>query len=172
MLVKKIYKRLLLEMIVNSKRSDRELAKALGVSQPTVTRARGWLEKNGFVREYTVIPEFEKIDLEIVAFTFIKIRPETKIDKVKEIRNRGKAFFEKHPNIVMALRGEGFGSDGIIVSLHEDYAEFVQFMRALKLETVNTEVEGSFLASLKDSGQYRYLTFRTLKEYLSKENNL
>ena len=170
-MLKDVYKRLLLEMIANCKRSDREFARALGVSQPTVTRARGWLEKNGFVREYTVIPEFSKIGLEIVAFTFIKIRPETKMDKVGEIRSRGKAFFEKHPNIVMALRGEGFSSDGIVVSLHRDYAEFVQFMRDLKLETVNTEVVGSFLASLKDVYQYRHLTFKTLKEYLAKEDN-
>ncbi|HEX69512.1 MAG TPA: Lrp/AsnC family transcriptional regulator, partial [Candidatus Bathyarchaeota archaeon] len=155
-MLKDVYKRLLLEMIANCKRSDRELARALGVSQPTVTRARGWLEKNGFVREYTVIPEFSKIGLEIVAFTFIKIRPETKMEKVEEIRSRGKAFFEKHPNIVMALRGEGFSSDGIVVSLHRDYAEFVQFMRDLKMETVNTDVMGSFLASLKYVYQYRH----------------
>jgi DNA-binding Lrp family transcriptional regulator len=81
--LKEIYKKVLLEMIENCKRSDRELAKNLGVSQPTVTRARKWLEKNGFIREYTLIPEFSKIDLEIVAFTFIKSRPETKIDKLK-----------------------------------------------------------------------------------------
>ncbi|MGQ9625030.1 MAG: Lrp/AsnC family transcriptional regulator [Candidatus Bathycorpusculaceae bacterium] len=169
--MKEIYKKVLLEMIDNCKRSDRELAKILGVSQPTVTRARRWLEKNGMIREYTLIPEFSKIDLEIVAFTFIKIRPETKVDKVNEIRRKSASFFEKHPNILMALRGEGLGSDGILISLHKNYAEFIQFMRELKMETANTEVVGSFLASLKDTNQYRYLTFKTLKEYLSKDND-
>ncbi|MEM3731355.1 MAG: Lrp/AsnC family transcriptional regulator [Candidatus Bathyarchaeia archaeon] len=168
--MKDIYTRLLMEMIADCKRSDRELAKALNVSQPTVTRARSWLEKNGYVREYTVIPEFSKIGLEIVAFTFIRVRPGTTIDKVAEIRSKAESFFEKHPNIVMALRGEGLGCDGIIVSLHKDYAEFIEYMRALKMETINTEVMGSFVASLKYAYQYKYLTFKTLKEYLSKEN--
>jgi DNA-binding Lrp family transcriptional regulator len=40
----------------NSRRSDRQLAKALGVSQPTVSRTLERLEKQGMIREYTVIP--------------------------------------------------------------------------------------------------------------------
>jgi len=35
--------RLLLELLKDSKRSDRELAKVLGVSQPTVSRTRSRL---------------------------------------------------------------------------------------------------------------------------------
>jgi DNA-binding Lrp family transcriptional regulator len=171
-MLKEIYKNLLIEMLDNCRRSDRELARALEVSQPTITRARSWLERNSFIREYTVIPEFSKINIEIVAFTFIKLRSETKMEKADEIKNRAKSFFKKHPNIVMALRGEGFGSDGILVSLHKDYAEFVQFIRELKMETVNTEVVGSFVASLKDTYRYRYLTFKTLKEYLAKEDGI
>lgn len=158
-------------MLVNCRRSDREFARALEVSQPTITRARSWLERNGFIREYTVIPEFSKINIEIVAFTFIKLRPKTSMEKRNEIKNRAKSFFEGHPNIVMALRGEGFGSDGVVVSLHKDYAGFVQFMRELKMTTVNTEVVGSFVASLKDTYRYRYLTFKTLKEYLAEEES-
>ncbi|MEM3725459.1 MAG: Lrp/AsnC family transcriptional regulator [Candidatus Bathyarchaeia archaeon] len=170
LLLKEIYKKVLLEMIDNCKRSDRELAKILGVSQPTVTRARRWLEKNGMIREYTLIPEFSRVGLEIVAFTLIKIRPETKMNKVNEIRKKAESFFGRHPNVVMALRGEGLGSDGVLLSLHKNYAEFIQFMRELKMETVNTEVVGSFLASLKDANQYRYLSFKTLKEYLTRED--
>ena len=169
--MKEIYKKVLLEMITNCKRSDRELAKILGVSQPTITRARLWLEKNGMIREYTLIPEFSRVGLEIVAFTLIKIRQETKVNKINEIREGAKSFFEKHPNIVMALRGEGLGSDGILVSLHKNYAEFIQFMRELKMETVNTEVVGSFLSSLKDANQYKYLTLKTLKEYLTRDDD-
>ena len=170
-MLKEIYKKVLLEMIDNCKRSDRELAKILGVSQPTITRSRRWLEKNGMIREYTLIPEFSRVGLEIVAFTLIKIRPETKVNKINEIKEGAKSFFEKHPNVLMALRGEGLGSDGVLVSLHKNYAEFIQFMRELKMKTVNTEVVGSFLASLKDANQYRYLTFKALKEYLSKDDD-
>jgi DNA-binding Lrp family transcriptional regulator len=39
----------LFELVKGARRSDRELARALRVSQPTVTRARTKLEKTGFV---------------------------------------------------------------------------------------------------------------------------
>jgi DNA-binding Lrp family transcriptional regulator len=36
---------LIVELMKNSKKSDRELARAIGVSQPTITRLRGRLER-------------------------------------------------------------------------------------------------------------------------------
>ena len=69
--LKSIDYKLLGELLKNSRRSDRELAKALGPSQPTVTRRRANIEKN-FIDGYTVIPKWEKIGFEIVAFTFVK----------------------------------------------------------------------------------------------------
>jgi DNA-binding Lrp family transcriptional regulator len=49
---------LLLELLKDSKRSDRELAKVLGVSQPTVSRMRSRLVKEGVIRDFTVVPDF------------------------------------------------------------------------------------------------------------------
>ena len=62
--MKKIMMRLLLELMKDSKRSDRELAKVLGVSQPTVSRMRSRLVKEGIIREFTVIPNFVKMGYE------------------------------------------------------------------------------------------------------------
>jgi DNA-binding Lrp family transcriptional regulator len=168
--VKDVYKKLLLEMLANSKRSDREFARALHVSQPTVTRARNWLEKNDFINEYTLIPDFSKIGLELVAFTFFKLSMGSTKERYEEVKKKAMSFLAKHPNIVMALRGEGMMCDGIIVSLHKDFAEFTQFMRELKTETVDTQVVGNFIASLQDENQYRDLTFRHIKEYLDNED--
>lgn len=168
--MKDVYKKLLLEMLANSKRSDRELAKVLHVSQPTITRARNWLEKSNFIKEYTVIPDFSKIGLELVAFTFAKLCIGSTKERYEELKKRAKSFLAKRPNVVMALRGEGMGCDGIIVSLHRDFAEFTQFMRELKTETVDTEVVGSFLASLQDGNLYWDLTFKHIKEYVDRED--
>jgi DNA-binding Lrp family transcriptional regulator len=63
--------KLLFELMKNARRSDRELAKALKISQPTVTRKRKMLEKDKLVREYTIIPDLEKIGYEFVALTFL-----------------------------------------------------------------------------------------------------
>jgi DNA-binding Lrp family transcriptional regulator len=166
--LKDVYKKLLLEMLANSKRSDRELAKVLHVSQPTITRARNWLEKSNFIREYTVMPDFSKIGLELVAFTFFKLTVGSTKEKYDEVRKKANSFLAEHSNIVMALRGEGMMCDGIIVTLHRDFAEFTHFIRELKTKTVDTEVVGNFLASLQDGDQYRDLTFRFIKEYIDK----
>jgi len=61
------------ELLKNAKRSDRALAKKLGVSQPTVTRRRAKVEKE-LVDGYTAIPRWHKLGYEILAFTFVKTR--------------------------------------------------------------------------------------------------
>ena len=63
--LKSIDYKLLWELLKNSRRSDRELAKALGTSQPTVTRRRVNIEKN-FIDGYTAIPKWEKIGFELL----------------------------------------------------------------------------------------------------------
>ena len=55
--LKRIELRLVAELMKNSRKSDRELAKILGISQPTVTRIRNKLEREGVIREYTAIPD-------------------------------------------------------------------------------------------------------------------
>jgi len=168
--MKDIYVKLLLEMMGQCKRSDRELAKSMRVSQPTVTRARRWLEANGYITEYTLIPDFAKIGLELVAFTLIKARVEGKTEKdQEESEKKTRVFLRSHSNVVMGLRGEGLGCDGMLVSLHKDFAEFTRFMRELKVETTGLEVVGNFLASLTDMNQYRQLTFKRVKDYVNAE---
>jgi DNA-binding Lrp family transcriptional regulator len=65
--------RLVSEMLKNSKKSDRELAGILGVSQPTVSRTRVRIE-NDYIKTYTIIPDFEKLGYQIMAFTFSKMK--------------------------------------------------------------------------------------------------
>jgi DNA-binding Lrp family transcriptional regulator len=86
--------KLLKELIRNSKRSDRELAKAVNLSQPTVTRLRKLADK--YVRSYTIVPEFGKIGYELLAFTFVKARTYEKT-KVEENIRLVKEWYKKHP---------------------------------------------------------------------------
>jgi len=58
------------ELLRNSKKSDRDIAKKLNISQPTVTRIRRKLETSGYISEYTIIPNFPKLGFEICAFIF------------------------------------------------------------------------------------------------------
>jgi DNA-binding Lrp family transcriptional regulator len=67
--LKDIDYKIISEHIKNSRISDRELAKKVGVSQPTITRKRTIYEKERLL-EYTSIPNFQKLGIEIMAFTF------------------------------------------------------------------------------------------------------
>ena len=75
---------LLLELLKDSKRSDRELAKVLGLSQPTVSRMRSRLVKEGVIKGFTVVPDFTKIGYEIMAITAIKM----KVSKMVELEKK------------------------------------------------------------------------------------
>ena len=63
---------LLLEYLKDSSRSDRELAKILGVSQPTISRMRAKLLKDGIIDHFSAIPDLTKIGYEILAISFVK----------------------------------------------------------------------------------------------------
>ena len=127
--LKPIDHRLLGELLKNSRRSDRELAKALGISQPTVTRRRAEIERK-FIDGYTAIPRWEKVGFEIVAFTFV--RHNVKYFKPKdreEAFGKVKEWMMKQPNVVLAISGQGMGWDGVFVSFHKSYSDFADFIR-------------------------------------------
>jgi len=126
--LKPIDYKLLFELMKDSHRSDRQLAKALGVSQPTVTRRRTMLEAN-LIEGYTITPTFGKIGFELAAFTFIKNKL-YKVGKEKEEALKTlKEWYLKQPSVVLVLDGRGMGWDSICVSLHKNYSDFAQFTR-------------------------------------------
>jgi DNA-binding Lrp family transcriptional regulator len=154
--------RVLKELIRNSKRSDREIAKAIGASQPTVTRTRKVLEK--YIRSYTIIPEFGEIGYEIVAFTFSKAKVYDRKEaeaKLPAISN----WYEKHHNVIFASDGEGLGKDGIMVSLHKNYSRYADFMRDYLANFADfvSDVQ-SFIVSLKSGSIMKYLDLRYLAD--------
>jgi DNA-binding Lrp family transcriptional regulator len=140
--------RLLKEMLKNSKRSDREIAKNLGVSQPTVTRTRARLEKE-YIKTYTVVPDFAKLGYQILAFTFIKMKTYPSTEEAEEIVKRATEWTNRHPNVIFAADGEGFGKDIIMISFHKNYALYSDFMRTFAMDWGEILGEfGSFLVSV------------------------
>ncbi len=131
---------LLYELMKDSKRSDRELAKVVGVSQPTITLMRKTLEKQEYIREYTVMPALEKLGFEVLALNFVKanITPEFK------------EWVSKNPKILFAGFGRGLdGNTLLLVSVHKNLTDFSQFTSEVeKLFGSNISLFKSFLSSL------------------------
>ena len=105
------------ELLKNSKVSDRELARKLGVSQPTITRRRAKLERIQVIREYTFIPDFPKLGYHILAITLLKYSPDLDMKQIQEIRKKAQALVKGAPlEMVMAERGSGLDYDGMVMS--------------------------------------------------------
>jgi len=81
-------KKILFELMKNARRSDRKLAKILGVSQPTVSRRRVFLERE-LIDGYTAIPKWKKIGYEILAITLIKAVGIFASKEYQDIRKQG-----------------------------------------------------------------------------------
>jgi DNA-binding Lrp family transcriptional regulator len=124
-MMKKRMLKLLFELMKNAKRSDREIAKIIGVSQPTITRMRQRLEKTAIV-DYTVIPDWTELGFEIMAFTFVKAKGSP------EVSEKAKNWAMKNPNVVFAAGGEGMGMDYAILSFHKNYSGFSNFIDDLR----------------------------------------
>jgi len=128
--LKPIDYKLLFELMKDSHRSDRQLAKALGVSQPTVTRRRAMLEKN-YIEGYTIIPKFGKIGFELAAFTFLKskLKQQTGQEKDKALKKLNE-WYMNQSNVLVVQDGRGMGWDAVCVSLHKSFSDFAEFIRA------------------------------------------
>ena len=122
--MKKRMLKLLLELMKDSKRSDREIAKVLGVSQPTVSRMRSRLVKEGVIKEFTAIPDFVKLGYEIMAISCIK----TKMAMITELEEKAEKWWKKYPNVIFVSRAQGMGKDGVLISLHKSYTDYSNFL--------------------------------------------
>lgn len=158
--------RLICELIRNSRRSDRELAKVIGVSQPTVSRNRERLEKEGVI-EYTSVPNLGKLGFEIMAITFgnwkLAQYPDTRVSAAKD-------FAQRHPNLIFLSSGRGLNSDRVAITVHKDYSDYTKFMSEIRSDWGEfMEVTGSFLISLSSDDPLRNITFKYLADCLEKE---
>ena len=128
--------KVLFALVRGAKKSDRELAKILKISQPTVTRKRANLEKEGYIKEYTAIPDIAKLGFDFVAVTFLSFaedRPEL-FDKARE-------WTKNRPCIIYAANGEGMAMNSVMISLHANYASYSKLI---------TELRRDWLPNLKD----------------------
>jgi DNA-binding Lrp family transcriptional regulator len=172
--MKEIELKLVSELMKNSRRSDRQLARAIGTSQPTVSRMLSRLEKEGVVKEYTIIPDFQKLGYALAAITLGRVKDEfRKPEVLDEIRREFiKNFNQTALEVILDERGRGMEYDGIIVSFHRSYSEYADFKRWMKqMPFIDASKLDSFLIDLNDKVHHRYLTFSYLAKHVTQTQN-
>ena len=158
---KELAQQLLRELLKNSKRSDRELAKVLKVSQPTITRTRRRLEQNGLIEDYTIVPNFRKMGFEILALTFVKMRPEILSPEVME---KARKYAAKFPNGIFVSIGEGLGMTAVIISFHRNYTDYHKHLNQMRVDWKEiTEDIRSFIISVGE-GEFKRFSLTYLKD--------
>ena len=158
---KELSEKLLREILKNSKRSDRELARILMVSQPTITRTRHKLEHDGLIQDYTIVPDFGKMGFEILAMTFVKMRSGALVPETIEM---AKEYAEKFPNAIFSSTGKGLGMDGVVISINRDYTDYHRHLNRLRVDWKDFLVDiQSFLVSLGE-GEFKRFSLTYLKD--------
>jgi DNA-binding Lrp family transcriptional regulator len=170
--MKDLERKLLSELLKNSRRSDRELAKAIGTSQPTTTRLRTKLEKEGYIREYTIIPNFSKIGYTIMAMNFFKLDPKLTEQEIEGFRKAHPDTMGKDPSAVVLIhRGIGLGYDSVIVSFHQNYSSYDAFRKHTKRSMgPNITEMNTFLINIEENNTLPP-TFAFLARHLLKSSN-
>lgn len=160
--------KILQQLLKNSKKSDRELAKAVGISQATFTRRRKQLERK-IIREYTITPNLYELGFEILVFTFVRSNPPKSPEEAEELLQKGRQSMTKHPNVIFSSKGEGLGMRSVVVSVHENYTSYSDFITQLRQEWANAIVDTqSFLVSLKEEQMAKTFSFKYLADILPK----
>ncbi|MBU0666037.1 MAG: Lrp/AsnC family transcriptional regulator [Nanoarchaeota archaeon] len=138
-------KEFLKEITVNSKQSDRELSKKLNATQPTISRLRKKLEKEGVIEGYTIIPNLAKLDIEFVIFITLKWKDYTNVKELEEFNK----FLKYDKRVLFSAPGEGFeDKTKIIMTFHKNYKSYELFLREMRAKWAEMlESMDSFLVS-------------------------
>jgi DNA-binding Lrp family transcriptional regulator len=163
--LKDIDRKIVLELLKNSKQSDRQLGKKLGISQATVTRKRKMLEKE-LIAGYTFVPNWKKLGYELFAITFVKIKSEAASkEKYQSVRQRGFQWLMTQPNILMAGSSRGMGMDAFNIAVFKSYAEYDEWFTKFRLEMGDlVEDTQSVFVNLLGNEVIKPLHFRYLSE--------
>ena len=167
--MKDIELRLISELMKNSRRSDRELAKVIGVSQPTVSRIMKKLEKEGVIKEYTMIPDFSKLGYSIMSIAFAKLKKPISEQELEEVRRQVRQTLQTEPiPTILAMSGMGLDADRVIISFHESYSVYTEYLSKLKQHPlVRVEDTKSFLIDLENRNEYLPLTLSEMAAYVA-----
>jgi len=156
--MKKRVQEVFFELMRNAKKSDRNIAKKLGISQPTVTRTRKRLETDGYIKRYTIVPDFSKLGFEIAAFMLFNYKGEEK---------GFQSQLSEQSNVIFASKGRGGQRENyMMASLHKDFTEYSRFVDSLKKSYgEKVEISETFLIPLKN-GTCEGISFKSVEDLI------
>jgi len=180
--VKDLELKIISELMKNSRRSDRELARAVGSSQPTISRTIAKLEKIGIIKEYTMIPDFRRLGFKIMAIIFLKLGQQNHAFSPEELKKMGEGSRRIEKNnprsFLLVMNGMGLGRDMVVISFFHDYSEYAKYIQTVKADAAaelrpyfEPESVESFLINLDENTHYLLLTLSRISNGIEAANN-
>ena len=130
-----IDRKVLAELLINSNRSNRELARAIGVSAATVINHIARLESAGVITDYSVIVDFERLGFELTVIMTVTVNRGKLLETQEEIA--------KLPYVCAVYDVTG-QVDSIVVAKFRNRRELSEFPKDLLtmeyVERTNTHV--------------------------------
>ena len=172
--MKDIELRLVSELMKNSRRSDRELAKAIGVSQPTVSRMISKLEKEGTIKEYTMVPDFARLGFNVMAVLFFGKQETMKEEERLALQEAARELEKKTPQAtITVVNGIGLNKGRMIIVFYRDYSSYAENLKLIKnLPHADPGEIESFLVNLNDERNFRTLSMKEVAHHLKAYGNL
>ncbi|MBS7620019.1 Lrp/AsnC family transcriptional regulator [Candidatus Bathyarchaeota archaeon] len=128
-------RKLLKELLKNSNRSQRELAKAIGVSTATVISHVQRLESSGVIKNYSVVLDHERLGYELTVITEITVSKGKLLEVEQEIA--------KIPNVCAVYDVTGL-TDAMVIAKFKNRTSLSDFTKKLLampyVERTNTHV--------------------------------
>jgi len=113
--------RVVIELMKDSRRSDGELARAVGVSQPSISRTRKKLEEQGTIREYTIIPDYPQLGFALMSIIFTKMRGQLSKEILDDLKKRARNTLRGHPSaMILESTGIGCNADYVAIALSQE----------------------------------------------------
>jgi DNA-binding Lrp family transcriptional regulator len=130
-----IDRKILAELLLNSNRSNRELARAIGVSAATVINHIQRLESAGVITEYTVMLDFERLGYELTVIMTVTVSRGKLLETQREI--------DKLPYVCAVYDVTG-QIDSVVIAKFKNRRELSEFPKDLLsmefVERTNTHV--------------------------------
>jgi len=135
------------EILKDGRIPDKHIAQKIKTTQPTVTRIRQKLEREGYIQKYSPVVDFRKIGISIIVVTMFKWA-DYSVEKEQEDARKDILHM---PELLSISRGEGMrGKTNIIISAHRNFKSYEDFVRVLRKKWGHyvTDIE-SFISSVE-----------------------
>jgi len=138
-------KKVLIELLDNSRTTDIDIAKKLKITSQAVGKIRRKLEKNGIIKAYDLQVDLEKIGINIMTIAMIKLLPEAWKKGVSYLKDRE----DKSPQVITSMLVPKADFSMIVLYGFKNMVENDKYFNELQMKHPEVEVTDTFTLSIE-----------------------